>query len=149
MLYEPLLETKQSLEAAAAAVLHDLLQMEEGQALRKIVDAYRIITNERLPLEELLRAEMATTADRIVTELVSKLRAPSVKKRLHALLAETGREMTYDDVINEYERRGDPITGPDPKAALRTAATNLVSEGHITRPSEGVLLIRPDSAKGG
>jgi hypothetical protein len=63
----------------------------------------------------------------------------SVRSKAQRLLDEEDRGWLYDDIIVEYERRGEPIQGADPRAALRTALWALQKEGHAVRLDDGAF----------
>jgi hypothetical protein len=61
----------------------------------------------------------------------------SVKEMALSLMESQGRVWTYDDIMEEYQRRGTPIHGTQPKQALRTAVWELVKSGKVVSIEPG------------
>jgi hypothetical protein len=64
--------------------------------------------------------------------------SPSVMTRAVRLLEERNRTWTVAQIIDEYERRDDPITAADPDNALRTALSTATKNGRLERVGPGV-----------
>jgi hypothetical protein len=62
---------------------------------------------------------------------------PSVVTLAASLLDEGDRMWTVGTIIEEYAKRGTPITSADPASALRTALSTLVQRGDARRESPG------------
>lgn len=62
---------------------------------------------------------------------------PSVRTKLVTLLEEQDRDWSAGEVLDEYERRGDPVHGQDPANALRAALADAKKRGMIVRTDVG------------
>lgn len=64
----------------------------------------------------------------------------SVKSRVLALLDESSRAWTTPGILEEFERRGDPLAAKDVGNAVRTALSEAVKEGAVVRMGVGVYI---------
>lgn len=62
----------------------------------------------------------------------------SVMEKVRRLGKEADRAWTASQIIEEYDRRGDPMTAADPRNAVRTALAALTKRGEMYRVGEGV-----------
>lgn len=60
-----------------------------------------------------------------------------VQPRVESLLREYDRDWSVQEIIEAFERRGDPLTSAAPKNAVRTALVNLHKGNKANRTSPG------------
>lgn len=60
-----------------------------------------------------------------------------VQSRVRLLLEEYDRPWTVRDIIEVFERRGDPVTSNKPSHAVRTALVMLHKQGKVERTAPG------------
>jgi len=92
----------------------------------------------RFPIEPGWMAASGLTPSGPAVRLFDQPRM-SVKTKALTLLEEEDRKWTYDEILKEWERRGDPIQGNKPKQALRTATWDLVSARRVVALEPGVF----------
>lgn len=115
-----------------------------------VVEAMRVLERRRTEaLEEVKRLDMAIVAlSNLTTAPASELPAPvfvehspiprpSVKTMMLALLGESDRDWSVNEVLAEYESRGTPVQAQDPSNALRAAVAEANKVGQIFRTATG------------
>jgi len=60
-----------------------------------------------------------------------------VQNRVESLLREYDRDWSVQEIVEAFDRRGDPLTSAAPKNAVRTALANLNKAEKIERVSAG------------
>lgn len=106
-------------------VAHRIAQTDDGRELERLDGALRALGVD--PLDPAPPARRTSTAD-------------SVRSKVQRLLEEIpGRSWTYDQIIEAYEVRGDPIGGKEPKAALRTALWAMQKDGVAVKLDSGTF----------
>ena len=154
-----LAEPTRSLTHAARSMVAEFLTSERGQALARVGASYRALTGAALPLAEMFESAAGSAGmSPPPVSAVAAVQTPaghesvvapdrpstarrSVRERVHDLLAETRRPMSYAEIITTYESRNDPIVASDVKNAIRTAASNLVAENLVVRVEDGIFQI--------
>jgi hypothetical protein len=108
----------------------DFVQKRRALLLRQLEELDEL-TPRLLRLASLLR-------ETSYVEETSRVEAAmSVYNKVVKLLEENSRVFKAEEIMDEWERRGDPIQGSNPKAALRTALSEAVKKGRLNRVSEG------------
>lgn len=106
-----------------------------------ITGALSLLEQERARLvDEVTRVDAAIHALRDLAQTSTASydpHRPSVRTKLMSLLDEERRDWSAGEILDAYQRRGDPIHGADPSNALRAAIADAHKKGMIVRTDVG------------